>query len=220
MSRIFESVKRDASEYYLFCILSYALIAPIWYKYATWFSYEHVNEALLMPRLICFVLLVAFGAILKHRQPKLKIVAWFLISLGGLLQVVLMIRLYATALTNYVVGAVVLLSIAVSIWSILVGLNSLDFERNKRLGRKILKYFILTAAIFFVAVSLIGRYYGGKINEIVSSGSLYVPGGLNAEQMARMMDVKIWQANLLLSILTIAAVSWFFIFYKRVKQSL
>jgi len=220
MDKYFESLKRMVIDYYLFCVLTYALTAIVWYKFATWFSYKEIGNTLLLPRLFLVVLLVVFGAVVKQRQPKLAVVAWLLQVAGVLLQAALIIKLSGAILTNYIVAVMVLLSIIVSGWSILVNLNGLNSERNKLLGGKILKYFILTALTFVFAVFLLGRYYGQKVAAIVSSGSLYVQGGLNAEMMGQMIDAKMWQANLLLSVLTVIAASLFLIFYRREKKSL
>jgi hypothetical protein len=220
MDRIFESLKRAAVEYYLFCVLTYVLIASVWYKYATWFSYKDVSNTLLLPILFLVVLLIVFGAVLKERKPKLTVIAWLLQMLGVFLQTLLIIKLYGAILTNYIFGAIVLMSIIVSVWSILANLNGLNAENNKLLGKKIMKHFLLTAITFVIAVFLMGEYFGRKVADIVSSGSLYVQGGLNSEMMERMIDAKIWQANLLLSLLTVITTGLFFVFYRRVKNSL
>ena len=220
MDRYFESLKRTAIDYYLFCVLTYALTATVWYKFATWFSYKEISNTLLLPRLFLVVLLVVFGAVVKQRQPKLAVVAWLLQVSGVILQAVLIIKLSGAILANYIVAVMVSLSIIVSGWSILVNLNGLNSKRNKLLGGKILKYFILTALTFVFAVFLLAKYYGQKVAVIVSSGSLYGQGGLNAEMMEQMIDAKVWQANLLLSVFTVIAASLFLIFYRREKNTL
>ena len=219
MSNIFESLKRHVVEYFLFYILLYGLTLPAWLQLVFLSSYKNIRNILSLPIIFVSVVFVFLFAILKHEQTRIKLFSGPLLLCCLILQLFYIIKFYSIILSSYILAALVVISIVMSVWSVLVYFYGLDKERNKFIGKEIMNYFLLSAVLFYVPTVLLGRYYKRQINKILAAGSVNVDGGLNYDQIVMMIDAKIGQASLLQLFLTAFVAILFFFFYRKVKNS-
>jgi hypothetical protein len=214
-----ESLKRHMMDYFLFCILSYGLVSAVWIKIAGVYSMTAWALVSLLSGLLLSTMAVLLAAVIQNIHPKMKILGGVLLPFALASQIYFLIKLAPTVLTDYATGVLVLFSLAASLWSIPVYFTGLDKEKNKLIGRKIVKYFILSAFLFYVPTLFLGRYYKQQIDKIFAAGSVNVAGGLNSAQIEKMIDATLRQANMIHLLLTLFVVILFFFLYRKVKVS-
>ena len=221
MTNIWGSLRRHVFEYYLFYVLAYGLVLPIWLKLAVMFSSKNIDESFSLLFFIMGGLLIPVAGGLKHYRPKLKIIDRALLAAGLLIEVVFLVKLFKPALSHVAVALPLSISLAVSTWWTVVyflDLSNLDKGRNYLIGKEVLKYFILCALLLYVPSMMLGKYYRHQVDAILAAGSVNVAGGLDSKQIEKMIDEKMWQARGLLSILIIFILILLFYFYRRVKN--
>jgi len=223
VSNIFGSLRRHVLEYYLFYVLAYGLVLPIWLQLAVMFLSKNDDESFPSLFLIMGSILILVAGGLKHYQPKLQIIDRMLLAVGLLIEVVFLVKLFKPALSHVVVALPLSISLAVSTWWTVVyflDLSNLDKGKNNLIGKEVIKYFILCAVLLYVPSMLLGEYYKHQVDAILAVGSVNVAGGLDYTQIEKMIDEKMWQARGLVSILIISILILLFYFYRRVKNSI
>lgn len=213
-------INHIALNYYIYCISLYILIAIGWEKYAQWLSYDNAGSVVRFNGLYMGVLIMMLAATLKQWKPKLHAFSWLVLLVGLLLEVNFIFTHYNSIFSNYAIGMVVFVSVVVSCWALIAFINGVNINVNKLLGRKMAKYYFVITLIFYFAVLEVGKYYANSIKRIASSGSLFVDGGLSYNQMATMINDKVNEAYLALSLVTILMMSIFFVIYKRILGKL
>jgi len=149
------------------------------------------------------VILMAIGVQLKQWRHKMSNIGWVLL-IAGLFFEMKYINEYHNAINdNYGATVLVLLSLIISCWSIVACFIGFDFIKPKKLLGNHIVNFLIIALIFGGFSALIWKYYLRSLNAIVSTGSLFVADGISYIQMAKLIDDKIWQATMLLSLLTV-----------------
>lgn len=222
MTTLSESIKRHLSEYYLFYVLAYGLVLPAWFNLLSLLLYKHMSLGLSFLLITIGVTLAFAAGGLRHYQPKLKVVHGALLGVGILLQVVSLAKLFGPALSDIGVALPVAISVAVSLWWIViyfVDLSDLNREKNKLIGGRVLKYFVLCAVLLYAPSLLLNRYYSKQIKAIFPAGSVHLSGGLDYVQIEKIMDETVWKAKGLISLLTVFILILLFYFYRRAKNS-
>ena len=221
MRTIIQSLKRHLLEYYLFYILAYALALPIWLELVRMFLTKNIDVAFSLIVFILGSMVILAAGILKHNFPKLSLLSKILLFVGLGVEVIFLSQLLKPLLSETAVAVPGLVSMAVSVWWIVIyclDLSGINRERNRLLGKKMLRYLIVTAALLYIPFIMLSRYYRRQIDAVVAAGSVNVPGGMDYRQIEMMMDEKLWQAKALVSLLIILALIVFFCFYRRVKN--
>jgi len=216
---ISESLKRQMRDYFLFCILSDALVSVMWIKIAGVYSITAWALISLLSGLLLSTMAVLLAAVIQNFHPKMKLLGGVLLPIALAAQIYFVTKLAPTVLTEYATAVLVLFSLAASLWSILIYFTGLDNEKNKLIGKKIPVYFILSVVLFYVPTLFLGRYYKHQVDKIFAIPPVNVAGGLNSTEIEKMIDVTLRQANMIHLLLTLFVVLLFFFLYRKVKVS-
>ncbi len=220
ISDFLKSLKRHVVEHYLFYILAYVLVSPMWLKLIVVFLYKNMNVVPLLFLFNAGALLIFIAAGFKHYRSKLKVFAGILFVAGLLIECIVMAQLFVPAFSQAAIALPLLISSAMSGWWVIIyflDLSGMDREKSKLLGKQVLKYFILCAVLLYGSSALLSGYYRRQIEAILAADSVNVAGGLDSTQIEIMMDEKMWQVVLLGFLQFIVIIILFFYFYNRVK---
>jgi hypothetical protein len=218
---MFRFLKLHIVEYYLFYILAYVLVTPIWLNVMASFLYKNINLIPLMLSVYMGTTLILGAGGIKHYYPNLKFLSKVLFTIGLLVQAIFLIKLVEPALHSITVTLALSMSLMLAIlWIVIyvIDLSSLDKEKNRLIGKNVFRYFIFCVVLLYAPVVLLSKYYSNQINKILSKGSLNVAGSSDSTQIEKMIDEKIWQAQEFTLLLMILVLLLFSYFYRRVTN--
>ena len=212
MDRFIRSLKKHIAEYFLFYLLVYGLFNPLWIrllpilflKNLIVFNFKNndlnFNNIYFLLAAHVSGLLTVVAATIKRRSPKFKNVHRILFGVGLLIQSFFFAELLAPALSDATVALAVFIYLVPAIlWTAIYLLAPLNFnkEKNRILGKKLLKYVVLCGTLLYVASSFWAKYYSNQVKEIIE-------------------NEKVWQAVGWLFLIQTFVLTLFFYFYRRI----
>lgn len=206
-----------AMNYYMFYSLVYILIGTCWIKYARWVSYDRVDITAHFYELYFGVWLILMAPYLKLKL-NIRILSLMTFLFGLILEVKFISSHYASFCTINIIGMLMLISIVVSCWAAVSYFVGIDNNLNKMLSKKFLKYYAVIFLILYLFVAFVGKHYAQAINGIASSGSMFVSGGLDYNQIITLVKEKVFEANLILYLVSGVIISILFIIYKNILK--
>lgn len=219
MKNITKITRQRLADYYLLGVLLYPLIAFAWQRLGLLFNYKNVGFSNVPDYFIFSVLIILIATTLKQWQPNLRIPSWALLIVGWLLEIKIIISLDSSILATFTIDILLLTSLAMSCWSTFMFFIGFDINKYRSFSKKLTKYYFVTALIFVGSIVIIARYYLTSFLKIASSGSLFVAGGINHDQMEKLIDDKIWQADIFMTVLTILTAFILGVPYRKILNS-
>jgi hypothetical protein len=223
MSHRSVSFKRHVIEYQWFYILACAFIGPAWVKFmffpamaAGYFS-ENME---ILPFFVYFTVgyvLVFFAGSLQFQW---KLSAKIVLGIGLVMEAVTLSKLIAPARGHAVVALPLLISLAMSMWWVVVyflnlSSGAMDREKNKRIVRRVMKYFVLCAVLLYGTLWMLMEGYFRRSIE-----AIYSAGNIDSVQKSRSMIEQLWHMELSVIFLLVIITALFFNLYRRTKAGI
>ncbi len=220
MEKTLPSWRKVLHNYYLFCMVQYALIALVAVKFAIVFFDKAGNDVVsLIFSMAIIHAVMSIGVFAQGSKPKLRTLVGVGIAAGPVLQVML----FSTKLTLPVSAYKITLlysvsSVVVTAWLILLFLafdkETMALPKRKN-NKKINIYSATEIVLVFAVVSMLHSFYHNSINALLVSGTTNRSDGLSAMQMMGLIDAKILRADVSQTIFLVCVGVVFLVMYRK-----
>lgn len=216
-------LKQYASQYYFYYTMAFVVLLPIWLQLLGISLYRDINAIISFVFMFLGIMLVSLAATFRHLKPQFKISKRLLLFVGLSVQLLCLFMIYKTVPIYYVLNVFVLVSILMStFWLVMyfIDLPELDIEKTRLIGKKVIKYLVLSVLLLYGFNFIVGRYYSQIIFKIIELPIKpeFVGSKMHYAEIESQLHSKLLEARLLILFITIISLVLFFVFYKKVTK--